>query len=63
MLRSRRLRREEHLDDRAPDPIVSFDDRLDPEQQALLADSVGLALLVVTLLRAVLVTHLSRPIA
>jgi RNA polymerase sigma factor (sigma-70 family) len=47
MLRSRRLRREEHLDDRVPDPIVSFDDRLDPEQQALLADSVGLALLVV----------------
>src|SRR2546427_2065690 len=47
MLRSRRTRREEHFDARVPDPIVSFDDRVDPEKQALLADSVGLALLVV----------------
>ncbi|MGH2851150.1 MAG: sigma-70 family RNA polymerase sigma factor [Solirubrobacteraceae bacterium] len=43
MLRSRRTRREEHV----PDPVVSMSDGEDPEQQALLADSVGLALLVV----------------
>ena len=30
-----------------PDPVVSFDESLDPEHQALLADAVGLALLVV----------------
>jgi hypothetical protein len=29
-----------------PDPIISLEDRLDPEQEVLLADSVGLALLV-----------------
>ena len=46
MLRTRVSRREEPLDGRLPDPIVSrIDDR--PEDQALLADSVGLALLVV----------------
>jgi RNA polymerase sigma-70 factor (ECF subfamily) len=46
MLRSRRSRREElvaHL----PDPVVSFDRDDNPEHEALLADSVGLALLVV----------------
>jgi RNA polymerase sigma factor (sigma-70 family) len=47
ILRSRRTRREEPLDVRVPDPIVSRDDWTQPEHQALLADSVGLALLVV----------------
>src|SRR5215207_3336009 len=50
MLRSRRSRREapwEEPDVRMPDPIVGHEDRIDPEQEALLADSVGLALLVV----------------
>ena len=43
-LRSRRQRREEP---RLPEPVVIVDSDLDPEQEALLADSVGLALLVV----------------
>jgi RNA polymerase sigma-70 factor (ECF subfamily) len=47
MLRSRRSRREEYVGSWLPEPIVSFDDETDPEQEALLADSVGLALLVV----------------
>jgi RNA polymerase sigma-70 factor, ECF subfamily len=48
MLRARTARREESLDGvHVPEPIVSYEDRLDPEQEALLADSVGLALLVV----------------
>jgi len=47
MLRSRKARREESLELRVPDPIVSRADGLDPEHEALLADSVGLALLVV----------------
>jgi RNA polymerase sigma factor (sigma-70 family) len=47
MLRARRSRREEPLDVHMPEPIVSRADGLDPEQEALLADSVGLALLVV----------------
>jgi RNA polymerase sigma-70 factor (ECF subfamily) len=49
MLRSRRTRGEEPLDERLrmPDPIISHADGIDPEQEALLADSVGLALLVV----------------
>jgi RNA polymerase sigma factor (sigma-70 family) len=47
MLRSRRLRREERLGVYVPDPIVSRKDGMDPEHDALLADSVGLALLVV----------------
>lgn len=47
MLRSRRSRREESLEAHLPDPIVSRADGIDPEQQAMLADSVGLALLVV----------------
>src|SRR5918999_30635 len=42
MLRSRRSRREVPLGARVPDPIVSRADGLDPEQQTLLADSVGL---------------------
>jgi RNA polymerase sigma-70 factor (ECF subfamily) len=48
MLRSRTTRRENSLDDvHVPDPIVSPADGVDPEHEALLADSVGLALLVV----------------
>jgi RNA polymerase sigma factor (sigma-70 family) len=47
MLRSRRTRREEPFAVRVPDPIVSRADATDVEHDALLADSVGLALLVV----------------
>jgi RNA polymerase sigma factor (sigma-70 family) len=47
MLRSRRSRREDPLGVRMPDPIVDRADGTDPEHEALLADSVGLALLVV----------------
>jgi RNA polymerase sigma factor (sigma-70 family) len=47
MLQSRKARREEPLGVHVPDPIVSDDAETDPERQALLADSVGLALLVV----------------
>lgn len=47
MLRSRKVRREQPLDVRVPDPIVDTADGTDPEHEALLADSVGLALLVV----------------
>jgi DNA-directed RNA polymerase specialized sigma24 family protein len=46
MLRSRRRRREDFVGDRLPDPVVTLDQDLDPEQEALLGDSVGLALLV-----------------
>jgi RNA polymerase sigma-70 factor, ECF subfamily len=46
-LRARKSRREEPLDIHFPDPIVSRPDGVDPEHEALLADSVGLALLVV----------------
>ena len=51
MLRARHARREESFESfgaRVPDPVVSLDDgTLQPEEEALLADSVGLALLVV----------------
>src|ERR687894_142086 len=47
MLRSRRSRREGPLGVHVPDPILSRQDGIDPEHEALLADSVGLALLVV----------------
>ena len=47
MLRSRKTRREELLDAHLPDPIVDRADGVTPEHEALLADSVGLALLVV----------------
>jgi RNA polymerase sigma factor (sigma-70 family) len=47
MLRSRRSWREESLDVRMPEPIVDRADGTDPEHEALLADSVGLAMLVV----------------
>src|ERR1700730_7373626 len=47
MLRSRRSRREEPLDAHLPEPGVPLEHRVDPEADALLADSVGPALLVV----------------
>jgi RNA polymerase sigma-70 factor, ECF subfamily len=47
MLRSRDTRREEPLGAHLPEPIVDRADGTDPEHEALLADSVGLALLVV----------------
>jgi RNA polymerase sigma factor (sigma-70 family) len=47
MLRSRKARREEPLAGRLPDPLIDRVDGIDPEHEALLADSVGLALLVV----------------
>lgn len=47
MLRSRNLRREGPLQVHVPDPVVSLDAELQPEEEALLADSVGLALQVV----------------
>ena len=47
ILRSRRTRREESLNVHVPDPIISRADGTDTEHDALLADSVGLALLVV----------------
>jgi RNA polymerase sigma-70 factor (ECF subfamily) len=47
MLRARTTRRENPLGAHVPDPVVSRAGDTDPEQQALLADSVGLALLVV----------------
>ena len=47
MLRSRGVRREEPIGARIPDPLISPDPALQPDEQALLADSVSLALLVV----------------
>ncbi|MGH3769344.1 MAG: sigma-70 family RNA polymerase sigma factor [Pseudonocardiaceae bacterium] len=47
MLRTRESRREESLDGQVPDLVSSVEDGGGPEQEALLADSVGLALLVV----------------
>ncbi len=47
MLRSRATRREQPLDVHVPEPIIDRADGTDPEHEALLADSVGLALLVV----------------
>jgi RNA polymerase sigma factor (sigma-70 family) len=47
MLRSRKSRREEPLGVHVPDPIVGRADAIDPAHEALLADSLGLALLVV----------------
>ena len=46
-LRSRRTRREQPLDVHVPDPIIDPADGTDPEHEALLADSVGLAMLIV----------------
>ncbi len=47
MLRARKSRREESLEIHMPDPTASREHGVDPEHEALLADSVGLALLVV----------------
>ena len=47
MLRSRRSRPEEPLGIHVPDPIIDRVDDADPEHEALLAESVGLALMVV----------------
>jgi RNA polymerase sigma-70 factor (ECF subfamily) len=47
MLRARNSRREQPLDVHLPDPIIDPTDGSNPEHEALLADSVGLALLVV----------------
>src|SRR4051794_34318212 len=47
MLRSRKSRREEPLVDLMPEPVMSSEEGTDPEHEAVLADSVGLALLVV----------------
>jgi RNA polymerase sigma-70 factor (ECF subfamily) len=47
MLRARQRGREDPLDLRIPEPIIDRADGTDPEHEALLADSVGLALLVV----------------
>src|SRR5918995_3995378 len=47
LLRSRRSRRDEPLGERVPDVVVTRDDATGPEHDAVEADSVGLALLVV----------------
>ena len=47
VLRSRKSRREEALDKHVPDLIVSREEGMDPEQEALIADSIGIALFVV----------------
>src|ERR671934_763322 len=47
MLRSRNTRREQPLGVHLPDPVISTEGTLQPDEEALLADSVGLALLVV----------------
>jgi RNA polymerase sigma-70 factor, ECF subfamily len=47
MLRSRKVRREESLEAHLPDPVITPVGEIGPEGEALLADSVGLALLVV----------------
>jgi RNA polymerase sigma factor (sigma-70 family) len=47
MLRSRKARPEEPIGARLPDPLIDPVEEVDPEHEALLADSVGLALLVV----------------
>jgi RNA polymerase sigma factor (sigma-70 family) len=47
MLRSRKSRREESIETQLPDAFASQENIIDPEQEAILADSVGIALLVV----------------
>jgi len=47
MLRSRKARLEEPLESTAPKPVANARNAVDPEQEAMLADSIGLALLVV----------------
>lgn len=46
-LRSRRIRNEQSLIDALPDPVVEADLSTDPESEAVMADAIGLALLVV----------------
>jgi RNA polymerase sigma-70 factor (ECF subfamily) len=46
MLRARKARHEEYPPGRVPEPIIDRPDGMDPEHEALLGDSVGLALLV-----------------
>ena len=46
-LRTRRSRREDPIDMSIPDPILSSVDGVDPEQEALLVESVGIAMLIV----------------
>jgi hypothetical protein len=58
MLRSCKSRREERLGAHVPDPIVTRED--DPEHEALLADSVGLALLSVSRVHAMLAVAVSE---
>src|SRR5512147_971470 len=47
MLRSRKSRREDSFTDEVAEPLAKAEGGTDPEQEAVLADSVGLALLVV----------------
>src|SRR6185503_10349838 len=47
LLRARAGRREEPLETHVPDPVVTLEGQRSPEQELMLADSVGLALLVV----------------
>jgi RNA polymerase sigma factor (sigma-70 family) len=47
MLRARQSRREDYVGGWVPEPIVEVDEEADPERQMLMADSIGLALLVV----------------
>jgi RNA polymerase sigma-70 factor (ECF subfamily) len=47
VLRARQTRQEELVDGRLPEPVVTAYDDSDPEQEALVADSVGVAMLVV----------------
>jgi RNA polymerase sigma-70 factor (ECF subfamily) len=47
VLRARNRRREQTLDAHVPDPVVGLPGDLDPEEETVLADSVGLALLIV----------------
>jgi RNA polymerase sigma factor (sigma-70 family) len=47
LLRARRARREDYIGSWLPEPIVIVDDAANPEEEAVLADSVGLALFVV----------------
>jgi len=47
LLRARRARREDHFDGELPEPLVTLPQENGPEDEAILADSVGLALLVV----------------
>ncbi len=47
LLRARRSRHEEPLEAHVPDPVVTYEDGSNPEHQTLLAEAIGLAMLVV----------------